>query len=369
MLVIVCCSICILSGSAAAKDAAKPAALQSDTMQVGSVMLPSAFLDQTVRVSKSDGGALIFVDPKGKMVVAERTGDRFKAEFWVSEAFALASKWVFSNGQPIVIEGGSSEVPEGLKPIPDFLQSYLGYPIKQGDKVVGVLNLVRMYGKDNYSKSDMEVIELLVAQSSDVVESIRQQSARDLMQKGELAAKTKVYFAPEEMVIREKSATLEIGLDIIPISLPMFYSDTIGKQGMSIGLMLPIEVPHALVWYRVKALFHSTNSYYGKHNYITGVNEIIGGKALRIKALPLEYTPVIGIGFNNGIILQNMFQSGFKGTGVHYYWHYNIGVVVREQYHAFSTRFAQGGMINFERAFVYDDNPKMRISISLIMSH
>jgi hypothetical protein len=94
----------------------------------------------------------------------------------------------------------------------------------------------------------------------------------------------------------------------------------------------------------------------------------LGGKALRIKALPFEYTPVIGMGFNNGIILNNMFKAGFKGAAVHYYWHYNIGILVREQYRVFSTRLAQGGMINFERAFVYDDNPKMRFSITLIMS-
>jgi hypothetical protein len=368
-LTLVCCWILITAGAAFAQDAKKTAAHQNDTMKLGSVMLPSAFLDQVVRVAKSDGGALVFADPKGKLVIAERTGDRFKADFWTQDAFVLAARWVVDHGEPLVIEGGSNNVLEGLKPIPDYLQSYLGYPLKQGSKVFGVVNLVRMYGKDNFSETDMDVVELIVAQSADAVERLKEQSIKDLVQNREISAKTKVYFAPDESVIREKSISLELGLNFLPASTPIYVSDTINNQGMNIGILVPIRVPHALLWYRVKALFHGTRSYRGNQNYVTGVNEILGGKSLRIKSIPFEYTPLLGIGFNNGIILQNMFKAGFMGAAVHYYWHYNIGFIVREQYRVKDVHLAQGLLVNFERAFIYDDNSKMRFNVSLIMSY
>lgn len=342
---------------------------RADTMKFGNVMLPSMFLDQTVRAAKSDGGSLIFADDKGNLVIAERAGDRFKTDFWVQDAFTLSARWIVDHGEPLVIEGGSKEVPEGLKPIPDVLQSYLGFPLKQGAKVFGVLNLVRMYGKDNFSQIDMDVVKLLVEQSAEVVERLKQQSIKDLVQKRELSARTKVYFAPDESVIREKSLSLELGMNFLLAGTPLFYSDTIDNQGLNIGLMVPIRVPQALLWYRVKALFHGTSSYRGRQNYLTGTNELLGGKSLRIKGLPFEYTPLLGIGFNNGIILQNMFQAGFQGAGVHYYWHYDIGFIIREQYHLRGTLLAQGLLVNFERAFIYDDKPKMRLNVSLIMSY
>jgi|WetSurMetagenome_2_1015567.scaffolds.fasta_scaffold35487_3 hypothetical protein len=364
-----CGVLLVVPASVFAQKTGPSTSSRSDTMKLGTVMLPSAFLDQVVRVTKSDGGALVFADPKGKLVIAERTGDRFKADFWIQDAFVLAARWVVDHGKPLVIEGGTSKVPEGLKPIPDYLQSYLGYPLKEGSKVFGVVNLVRMYGKDNFSEADMDVVELIVAQSADAVERLKEQSIKDLVQNREISAKTKVYFAPDESVIREKSISLELGLNFLLASPPIFVSDTMNNQGMNLGLLVPIRVPQALLWYRVKALFHGTRSYRGKQMYLTGVNEILGGKSLRIKSVPFEYTPLIGIGFNNGIILQNMFQSGFMGAAVHYYWHYDIGFIIREQYRIKETHLAQGLLVNFERAFIYDDNSKMRFNVSLIMSY
>jgi GAF domain-containing protein len=230
-----CGVLLVVSASAFAQNAKQPAAHRSDTMKLGSVMLPSAFLDQVVRVTKSDGGALVFADPKGKLVIAERTGDRFNADFWIQDAFVLAARWVVDHGEPLVIEGGSSKVPDGLKAIPDYLQSYLGYPLKEGSKVFGVVNLVRMYGKDNFSEADMDVVALIVLQSADVVERLKEQSIKDLVQNREISAKTKVYFAPDESVIREQSISLELGLNFLLASTPIYVSDTINNQGMNIG--------------------------------------------------------------------------------------------------------------------------------------
>jgi hypothetical protein len=367
--ILFCCAILIPASIVIAQNAKKPVSQKSDTMKLGSVMLPSAFLDQVVRVAKSDGGALIFADAKGKLVIAERTGDRFKSDFWTQDAFVLAARWVVDHGEPLVIEGGINEVPEGLKPIPDYLQSYLGYPLKQGSKVFGVVNLVRMYGKDNFSESDMDVVELIVAQSADAVERLKEQSIKDLVQNREISANTKVYFASDQSVIREKSISLELGLNFLLASPPIFVSDTINNQGMNIGFMVPIRVPRALLWYRVQTLFHGTRSYRGNQMYLTAVNEFLGGKSLRIKSIPFEYTPLLGIGFNNGIILQNMFKAGFMGAGVHYYWHFDIGFIIREQYRIKDVNLTQGLLVNFARAFVYDDNSKMRLNVSLILSY
>jgi response regulator RpfG family c-di-GMP phosphodiesterase len=135
--------------------------------------LNTKFLDFSTRIAKADGGALIFADINGRLSLADKTGNGFKADFWVKQPFVLAAQWVIAHQEPLVIEGGSKELPEGLKPMPPDIQSLIAFPMKTPSRTIGVLNLVRLQGGEPFSNLDLELINVLASQASISIENVR----------------------------------------------------------------------------------------------------------------------------------------------------------------------------------------------------
>lgn len=183
-------------------------------------------------------------------------------------------------------------------------------------------------------------------------------------------SKSTVMLVPENFISREKGISVELGMNTYPAIVPMFNKDTIGIAGLSLGIMVPIRLPYVVSWVRIKATFHSsTHNPWKNRTYVTGTNEILVGKPFFIKNLPFEYTPVVGWGFNNGIILWNMWEKGFKGTETHYFSHYNIGLMVRNQYRAWNQVFTGGVMINWESSFFDPILVTKRINLSVLLGY
>jgi response regulator RpfG family c-di-GMP phosphodiesterase len=135
--------------------------------------LNSKFLDFSTRLAKADGGAIIFTDGRGKLTLAERKSEKFKMDFWVKQPFVLAAQWVLKHQEPLVIEGGNKGLPAGLKPMPPELQSYIAFPLKTPSQTIGVLNLVRLPGREPFSNLDLELINVLASQASISIENVR----------------------------------------------------------------------------------------------------------------------------------------------------------------------------------------------------
>jgi len=136
--------------------------------------LNTKFLDFSTRLAKADGGALIFAEANKKLSLAEKQGDAFKTDFWVSQPFVLAVKWVLEHQEPLVIEAGSRELPaEGLQPVPSGIQAYVAFPLKTPSHTIGVLNLVRVSGGAPFSNLDLELINVLASQASISIENVR----------------------------------------------------------------------------------------------------------------------------------------------------------------------------------------------------
>jgi response regulator RpfG family c-di-GMP phosphodiesterase len=135
--------------------------------------LNAKFLDFSTRLAKADGGALIFTDANGRLSLADKSGAAFKADFWVKQPFVLAAKWVIEHQEPLVIEGGSKELPAGLKPIPADIQSLIAFPLKTPSRTIGVLDLVRQQGGEPFSNLDLELINVLASQASISIENVR----------------------------------------------------------------------------------------------------------------------------------------------------------------------------------------------------
>jgi hypothetical protein len=183
-------------------------------------------------------------------------------------------------------------------------------------------------------------------------------------------SRTKVLLVPENFIIREKGITLELGVNVYPTANPYFYRDDIGNIGLPLGIMVPIRIPYIVSWVRIKAIFHGSHRPgLVNRSYLTGTNEILIGKPFFIKDLPFEYTPVVGWGFNNALLISNLWAKGFKGTETHYYSHYDVGLLVRNQYRLLNQIVTGGVMLNWESGFFAKENTTKRINCSLLIGY
>ena len=138
-----------------------------------SAELNRKFLDFSTRLARADGGSIIFADENKKLSLAEKNGDGFKADFWVTQTFVAAARWVLEHQEPLVIEGGKEPPAEDLRPLPTGIQAYVAFPLKTPSRIIGVLNLVRQTGGDPFSNIDLELINVLASQASISIENVR----------------------------------------------------------------------------------------------------------------------------------------------------------------------------------------------------
>ena len=134
--------------------------------------LNSKFLDYSIRMSKADGGALLFLENSGKLSLAENVGV-FSRDYWISSAFITASKWVATHGEPLVLEPYEQVLPNGLLPIPSEFQSCIFFPLKTPSRTIGVLNLARLSGREAFLNVDLEIVNVLASQASISIENVR----------------------------------------------------------------------------------------------------------------------------------------------------------------------------------------------------
>ncbi len=134
--------------------------------------LNTKFLDYSIRMSKADGGALLFLENSGKLSLSENVGV-FSRDYWLSPAFISASVWVANHGEPLVLEPSEQILPSGLLPIPSEFQSCIFFPLKTPSRTIGVLNLARISGREAFLNVDLEIVNVLASQASISIENVR----------------------------------------------------------------------------------------------------------------------------------------------------------------------------------------------------
>lgn len=137
------------------------------------VDLNKKFLDYSIRMSKADGGALLFLENSGKLSLAENAGAVFNRSFWLGNSFTAASKWVVKHGEPLVLEPGEKILNSGLYPVPREIQSCIFFPLKTPSRTLGVLNLARLSGREAFLNVDLEIVNVLASQASISIENVR----------------------------------------------------------------------------------------------------------------------------------------------------------------------------------------------------
>lgn len=131
------------------------------------------FLDYAVKISHSNGGALFFVNSCSRLHIALTSVQPFDERFWDQPIFSAASQWCVTRGEPLVVEQGVHHLPQGIPPLPAGIQSYIIFPLKIPQRVMGVLCLVRIQGETSYSNVDLEIINVLASQASISIENTR----------------------------------------------------------------------------------------------------------------------------------------------------------------------------------------------------
>jgi response regulator RpfG family c-di-GMP phosphodiesterase len=143
----------------------------SSTHRIGDLNL--RFLDYSVKIGRADAGALMFYDNNSRLFIAETAPATVDANFWNSRVFISGSQWVAQSEEPLVLDASNQNVPAGVVPLPPEIQSYIVFPLKTPQRLLGVLNLVRMRGNMSFSNVDLELINVLSSQASISIENAR----------------------------------------------------------------------------------------------------------------------------------------------------------------------------------------------------
>lgn len=131
------------------------------------------FLNYSIKVSRSNGGSLLFFDESLQLKIVMTSPDPYNETFWQLPVFNDASHWAVDVGESMIINNMGNTVPEDVPNLPDFIQSYMVFPLKTSKKIIGILNLVRERNTVSYSKLDLELINVLASQASISIENAR----------------------------------------------------------------------------------------------------------------------------------------------------------------------------------------------------
>lgn len=135
--------------------------------------LHSKFLNFSTKLVKADGGALMLIDQNGKLGITDVSGKNYNREYFLKKTFLLSSRFVARKGEPILLEQGTSDLPDDILPVPSDIQSYISFPLKTPSATLGVLHLIRRIGHDSFTDLDLEITNVLTSQASISIENVR----------------------------------------------------------------------------------------------------------------------------------------------------------------------------------------------------
>ncbi|HLF85484.1 MAG TPA: HD domain-containing phosphohydrolase [Nitrospiria bacterium] len=133
-------------------------------------------VDTAIRGTKADRGSLMLIDEKrGELRIAASSG--LPPELIASSREKIGegiAGWVAEKGSPLIISDGSGLEPNLLESMRDGgISSALCVPLIIKEKVIGVLNLSKTRGEDQFTHSDQEMLSVLCGQAAIAIENAR----------------------------------------------------------------------------------------------------------------------------------------------------------------------------------------------------
>ncbi|MBD3419412.1 MAG: response regulator [Chitinivibrionales bacterium] len=133
-------------------------------------------LNYCSKLSKADGGSLMFFNHQAQLGLVKVYGEEFPDAYWEHPIFQTMGTTVSKEGEPRIV---SRNAPNG-NDHPESMQSYIAFPLKTYQRVLGVLNLVRRAPGTDFSGLDLEIINVLASQATIAIENVRlYQNIRD----------------------------------------------------------------------------------------------------------------------------------------------------------------------------------------------
>ena len=167
----------------------------------------------------------------------------------------------------------------------------------------------------------------------------------------------------------ESLVVIEVALNEYLSSKTKLQQFDVGGSGVAVGLLFPLKIPFAMLYYHAKATFHWAvpNDTAILMALITATNEIRLGVPFTIQNIPFEYSPMAGIGLDNAVIGYTNLRGNVRGGYVEYYFHYMLGISIRQPFYIKKRCYSMGLSVDFERAFSFDDATKQRLVVALLL--
>ncbi len=145
----------------------------SSTHEIGH--LNELFLDYSMRISSSSGGALFYYDQPDEISISLATEPPVEGslDFWEEDFFRNAAAWSANNDAPLISDSVSSELPPEIGAVPDDIDAFVAFPLRTPKKMLGALTLVKGSGSGAYNNVDLEMITVLASQASISIENAR----------------------------------------------------------------------------------------------------------------------------------------------------------------------------------------------------
>lgn len=167
----------------------------------------------------------------------------------------------------------------------------------------------------------------------------------------------------------ESMVVIEVALNEYLSSKTKMQHYDVGGSGVAVGFLFPLKIPFAMLYYHAKATFHWAvpDTAAILNTLITATNEIRLGVPFTIQNIPFEYSPMAGIGLNNAVIGYTNAGGNIRGGYVEYYFHYMLGISIRQPFYIKKQCYSMGLTADFERAFAYEDATKQRLVAALLL--
>ncbi len=139
--------------------------------------LPRAIVDAACKVLRADDASLMLLGADQRLHLAYSCG--LSSEFYQEISIALGERVagrIAQSGTPALIGGSVEEDPRfnGVSSEPRRkVGSSIVFPLKQGERLLGVLNLNRKHGSDAFAPSDLARTSVFAAQVVLALENVR----------------------------------------------------------------------------------------------------------------------------------------------------------------------------------------------------
>lgn len=150
----------------------------ASTYQLGG--LNTRFLAYSQKLSRADGGVLLFTNNSSDPLVVKSVGEGFEKEFWTNPFFVELARWAIKQEEPLVLEHSNANGPSDAPALLPQLQSCVAFPLATHKRLIGVLCVVRQKQREPFSSAELEILNVLCSQTSILIENVHlYQNIRD----------------------------------------------------------------------------------------------------------------------------------------------------------------------------------------------